>query len=402
MLPCQQKRSALIKEKHKLSLLFLCVFFIVNFGCGERSDPVASKFTDIKPAYTNIHLEVEDTLHFKLVEGAYNKIKSFNYFIADNGASCISFYDRLSESVVIYDFASQKPLKKIKLKKIIKGDKFYKTSVYVKNYDSLYITNFDKLYLLDSAGKIKRKITFNNVETMAFFETPLPVVTKGHSTIMGVHPFVSEKSLSDIKDWKVLCDFDLDKGSCDLRYSLPRVYRKGLYGRRFMQFSYCYNDKNNLVFSFPADPNIYETDLADYHVAYNGKSRFQNAPIEPVSKAALEKDEGGKEYALRDSYGPIYYDTNKKRYLRIAKQKLSPEEFASKTVQRKVSIIVFDQQFKIIGEFLCNNDYLLDTIFFTSDGGVYAQANVKDENALHFVRLAWKDDRSESLQLTKK
>jgi hypothetical protein len=189
---------------------------------------------------------------------------------------------------------------------------------------------------------------------------------------------------------------------CDLHYSLPVIYKKGLYGRRFLQYSYCYNDKNNFVFSFPADSNIYESNLTDYHISYPGKSRFQQGSIEPVSRKSLENDEGGKEYTFRDSYGPIYFDPYKKRYLRIAKQKVSKEAYVAKTTSRKSSIIVFDEHFKIIGEFICSDDYLLDTIFFTPDGGMYARINPKDESALHFVRLAWSGEPNESMPLTKK
>lgn len=397
----KQKQSRSIKGEMLIWLL-LCTYSMFIANCRDTSGPGASAFMSIKPSYSNIRLITQDTLQFRLDKDTYNDIKSFNYFITNNGAKYISFYDRRSESVTIYDFTSGTPVKKLQLKKIIKARQFYKTSVYVHNYDSIYVTNMDKLYLIDSSGKIHRNTTFNSMESIAFFKTPLPVIVKRNVTFMGVRPFVSEKSLSAIKDWKVLCAFDLEKDICSLHYSLPAVYRKGLYGRRFLEYSYCYNDKGNFVFSFPADSNIYETNLTDYHVAYAGKSKFQSGPIEPVGKQALEKDEGGKEYTMRDSYGPIYFDPYNKKYLRIAKQKVSKEALATKTTQRKTTIIVFDQQFKIIGEFEYNNDYLLDTIFFTTDGSMYARVNKKDENALHFVRLAWENEPNESSHLTKK
>lgn len=396
------KQSGFFKGEAILIWLMLSAYAVLNVSCKGRSETVEPEWEPLKPDYSCIRLVAKDTLHFHLEQDTYNKIKSFNYFISKNGTAHIAFYDRLSESVSIYDFATRKLIKKMSLEKIIKARRFYKTSVYVKNYDSMFITNLDKLYLLDSAGRIKFVNTFNSIESMAFYENPLPVIIKGNKTLMGVRPFVKEKSISAVREWRIIAAFDLEKDECDLHYSLPVVYRKGLYGRRFLEYSYCYNDRNNFVFSFPADSNIYETNLTDYHIAYSGRSKFQSGAIEPVSRKALENDEGGKEYTLRDSYGPIYFDPYMKRYLRIAKQKVSREAYAAKTGSRKTSIIVFDRHLKIIGEFICNNDFMPDTIFFTAEGSIYARINPKDESALHFVQLAWIGEPDEPMPITKK
>ena len=402
MHPIRQVQFIVKKMKSTIAGLLLCICVFLNSSCHDNTRIIASKFMAIKPIYSNIQLTPMDTLHFQLDEDAYNSIKSFNYFISKNGKQYISFYDRRSETVSIYDFNRQVLVKKLQLQDAIKTKRFYKTSVFIHDYDSIYVTNLDKLYLIDSSGKLKRNTTFNSMESIAYFETPLPIVIKENTTYMGVRPFVDEKSLSALREWKVLCAFDFEKDICNLYYPLPAVYRKGLYGKRFLDYSYCYNNKGNFVFSFPADSNIYETDLRSYHIAYNGKSKFQTGSIDPVSKQALENDEGGKEYTLRDSYGPIYFDPYNKRYLRIAKQKVSKEALASKTTQRKTTIIVFDQQFKIIGEFEFSNDYLLDTIFFTANGSMYVRVNKDDETALHFVQLHWENVPNESSHLTKK
>ena len=391
------------KGKCVLKWLIICSWSILLFNCRETSQPAASILIHITPTYGNIRLVSQpDTLHFRLGENTYNKIKSFNYFVHKD-RSFMSFYDHRTESVAIYDFHSLQPVKKIRLKKSLKDRRFYKTSVYTQNFDSIYVTNLDTLYLLDSSGRIKQNIPFlGDIEAMAFFETPVPVVKQNNIIYMGVRAFVKETSLSDIRAWKVLCGFNLESKTPKLHYQLPAVYRKGLYGRRFLEYSYCYNDKGHFVFSFSADTNIYETNLTDYHVGFYAKSRLQNSAIEPVSKKALENDEGGKEYTLRDSYGPIYYDPYKKRYLRIARQKVSKTVYESKNFQRTNSLIVLDEHFKIIGEFLFNNDFSLNTIFFTPNGDIYARVNEKDENALHFVRLAWSGEPDESIPLTQK
>lgn len=395
-----QNATTMFKRNRSFAWFVLCICFVLNYSCQDGTLPVESEFVDVKPAYSDIKLALKDTVNFALGKDTYNRVKSFNYFTAKNGKEYISFYDRRSESVVIYDFVTHFQVGKMPLSKVIKGRRLFKTSVYVHNFDSIYLTNYDKLYLMDTSGKVHRQYTFDNMESIGVYETSLPLVIKGKEVFMGFRPFVSEKSLAEIKRWRILGAFNLDRDECNHHYYLPAVYREGLYGRRFMDFSFCYNDKNNFVFSFPADSNVYETNLTDYHMSYAGNSKFQNGPIESVGKQALEKKEGNKEYRLRDSYGAIYFDPYKKRYLRIAKQAVGLDSLAS--ARRKTTVIVMDQHFRIIGEFETHNEFLLNTIFFTANGSMYAQVNNADENALHFVRLTWENDADESSNLTKK
>lgn len=371
-------------------------FYYCSCKEGSHPDYIASTYVYIKPEYGNIQLmPTNDTLHFNLPKNSYNEIKSFNYFIQDDSAY-ISFYDRRSESVSIYNWNSRKLINQINLRKTFNNKRFFKTSVYTTSFDSILVTNVGDLFLLDSSGSIKNKIPFvQKNEAMAYFEAPVPVITKQKQVFMGVRPFLKETSMPDIRNWKIVYGFDFKNKTAELRYQLPSVYRKGYYGWRFFEFSYCYNGNGRFVFSFPADSNIYETDFTDYHFEYYAKSKFQREPITPVSKETLENNMGVREYSLHDYYGPIYYDPGKKRYLRFMKQKVSKELYETKNYDRQLSAIVLNENFKIIGEFVFNKEYLYNTIFFTQDGGIYARVNSKDENALHLVRLTWNEDAKE-------
>lgn len=375
---------------------FLCLLsYIILFpSCRNASSFKPSIFKSIEPVYENIKLlPSKDSIHFPLTDEIKNNIKSFNYFTASDSALYISFYDHSSKSVAIYNLKDQKLKKIINLKTVIEPRYLYKPSVFVHNFDSIYVTNFERLFLIDSSGKKNKAINFNNRETVGYFDSPVPVVIRNNEVIMGARVDVDEKVLSDIKDWKVLCVFDFDRQRETSKYPLPPVYHKGLYGKKFMEYSYCYNDKDHFVFSFPADTNIYETDLGDYHMAYYAKSRQQIDPIDTMNSESLDKKKlVAKEYALRDSYGIIYYDPYKKRYLRIARHKISKEAYEDKTGSQTYSIIVFNEDFKIIGEFPYTEGYYLNSVIFTQSDGIYAWAKSSDECTIHFVRLAWSDD----------
>jgi hypothetical protein len=382
------------------AIIFICLLLI---NCQGKQVPSATIVEHMLPTYYKIELITKlDTLNISLNQSLYNEIKSFNYF-THNYTPFLSFYDQKSESVALYNFKSMQLVKVIPIKKALKKKNLFHASVYTFNFDSIFVAEYADLYRIDSGNNIKEKNHFiGEKQSMAYFATPLPVVVHDGQVYMGVRSWVNENRLKDIRRWKLLYAFDLQNKKQELHYQLSDIYRKGLYGKRFMEYNYCFNDKGRFVFNFPADTNIYETDLNDYHVGYYAKSRYQQGNIEPVSKEALERDEGRKEYTLRDYYGPIYFDPYKKRYLRFVKQKVSKEAYESKSYDRKISVIVLNENFQIIGEFPFKKDYDYETLFFTPDGGIYARVNPKDENALHFVRLAWSDAPPDTNHLTQK
>lgn len=395
------------KTKHLSFYASMLLFFfsILNLNCREgypgiAANTTASIYSFIQPEYNDIKLmPAGDSLYFPLSETTYNEIKSFNYFEDDN-LPFISFYDQRSQSICIYDFSSQQRVEKIRLKKYLLDQAFYKTSVYVKNFDSIYITNQGTLYLIDSSGNIKTDIDFSRSgKPRAYFENSSPVVFKNNTMYMCVRPSLDERSTSDVREWRVLYEFGIEMKKKKLYYSLPKVYLDNLYNDHFFSYSYCINDRGNFVFSFPADTNIYETDLIGLHRSYYGKSRLQREHIQSVSEESFEKDEGFKEYSLRDTYDAIYYDSFRKRYLRVARQKISESDY-EKGLRKKQSLIIFNNDFQIIGESEISGDFLPGSIFFTGDGKIYARTKVNDENALHFVRLTyWDENQNEQSKL---
>jgi hypothetical protein len=378
-----------------IKCLFLSCLVLVQFQCRERSAAfIASTPVIIRPQYSSVQLlPQKDTLRFPLSENTYNQIRSFNYF-TDKGHSYLSFYERRSQTILIYDFATSKRVKKIVLKKCFGDKQLVKVSSYVKSFDSIFVTNQMTFYLMDSSGTIKKSIDFFNSESaMATIQSSTPLIFRDGKIYTGVQPFINEKSLPEIRKWKTLYAFDFNDESRQLFYPVPRIYRDNIYGDRFFDYSYCYNDKGNFVFSFPADSSLYETDLLNYHRAYYGKSIFQKEPITPVSLAVMRDDNDEfKQFLFRDSYSTIYFDPYRKRYLRLVRHRILEADYDPRNTSKKQSVIVFDQNFRIIGECRLNGDFVFSTLFFTPDGSIYARINRDDEYALNFVRLEYQEE----------
>lgn len=382
----------------RLGLFPFCIFLIFT-GCQQSSAIIESTYKHFEPTYRNIQLIPQgDSLHFPLEENSYNYIGSFNYF-THKGKPFIAFYDRDAQSLNTYDFMSRQLVHKIPLKKWLVGEKMKKASTFVFNFDSIVVITDNKLFLLDSSSVIKKNIElFEPMEERAYCDNETPALLKGGVLYTGVKASLNDASIKAQRRWKVLCSFNLLNDTKELYYQLSPIYRKNLYGYPFLEYSYCVNDRGNFVFSFPADTNIYETNLADVHNAYYAKSQFQMGTITSVPIKLIENKESFKQYSFRDSYGTIYYDPYKKRYMRLAKQKINEADFLAKKRERKRSIIIFDEQFKIIGESLLDNKFEFKFIFFTPNG-IYARVKFSDEQALHFVRLDYVEGKDGQIQI---
>lgn len=380
----------------------ILIFLVV--GCQTENPVMPARYTYIKPRYDQVKMiTTYDTISFPLDDKSYNAIKSFNVF-SNRGKEFISFYDERSKHVMIYDFETRVLEKKINLKKILSESSLYKTTAYTRNFDTIFLANYKKLYLADSSCKIKKSIEYidgpSNIWAQ-FENTNQPALINGQF-YASVRPYVDPASISALEKWKVLYQFDLEKKQRTLSYHLPEIYRKNLYGYHFLDYSYCYNNRGNFVFSFPADPNVYETNLSDLNHSYLAKSQHQAAEITPATKEIIkDQDKTYKYYMTKDSYGAIYFDPAHQRYLRVAKSKITEKDFEAKNRNRKNSFVIFNDQLAIIGEAPIPDGISYKEIFFTRMGKMYARINTSNEYAIQFVQLKYNDSTYQATPLAK-
>jgi hypothetical protein len=379
----------------KSNYIILLIFVAFVVCCKQEPETVKSKYKYLEPEYGKVSLQRTDSvLDYHLNDTSYNDIESMNVF-ADDGVEYISFFDRRSEALLIYRTSSSGMIARIPLRRFIKKEKLYKTTVYLKNFDSILITNKTRLHLYDSSGHLKHSIPFlvEPKNAKASLDNASPPIIVGEKIFTGVRPSIFDEKLKAYKNWKVLYGFTFRNDSATLEYNLPDIYSKHLYGYQYLHSYYCYNKNMRFIFSFAADSNIYETNLKNYHIAYLAKSSFQEEPPKWKQEGG-DKDEGAKNYLTHQAYGPVFYDPFRNRYLRVAKKKISEADYATKNRSREQTIIIFDDKFRIIGESPIDKEINLNTLFFTNDGSLYARINWRDEYALHFVRLEYAEGKN--------
>lgn len=391
-------------SKIVIGIVIFLVLIMSIIACQECGLPEIASMRYQTPKYKGVILMFgSDTLHFPLNDTTYNDIKSLNSF-NDDGKDYLSIYDKRSGSVNIFNLTSQKLVKRLLLERYLPDKRLYKTTVYCRNLDSIFISNDQrKLYILNSSGRVMDAAKFSDkhFKSVARLENSNPVIIKDSLVVVGIRPSATINALKKAREWRIMYLFNLAENKQGVVYQLPVRYLNNVYDYHLIDYSYCFNNNGRFVFSFPADTNLYETDLSNLHIAHFAKSQWQQSDITPVPEKDKRSDPGSKKYLKRDVYGAVYFDPFHKRYLRSFKKKLSESAYAAKNYERKSTVLIFNERLQIIGESDWPDGVSFSTLFFTSDGRMYARVNKKDENALHFVRVIYKEKDKASYELAR-
>lgn len=373
----------------------------VYFGCKER---IKNEYYDqiLMPSISYCGITIGDTVVIPIDQDLSAVNLRLNSSNKINESTYLSFSDAVRPLVVILDFETRKIESKILFNQnghnnIGKGE----VSAFVKSKDSIFVTCDYRLFITDKQGSINSEINllsayYQNpnptITAIPYFTPGMPPVFKSNKFFMAAFPDLSSANFEDLKKWPAIYSINLNKNSYQLKHHLSPIYWRKLYGGMFAISYYCFNE--SFLFSFPADKYIYKTNLADTVIGFSGKSKFLPDEISAATKMEISNAEKAtKFYLSRDSYGPIYHDPYRNRYLRVAERALSNEQIIKKQWQKEKSLIIFDEHLQIIGETTIDKNVNLKTIFFTSEG-IFARLDSKNEDNLYFVHLQYNDQRS--------
>jgi hypothetical protein len=138
-----------------------------------------------------------------------------------------------------------------------------------------------------------------------------------------------------------------------------------------------------------------------YNNRYYGKSSLLEGDIIPTSKSEMNNfSERKKDYLMSDTYGEIYFDKSKKRYLRVALRKIS-ESDCKKHKSKPQSVIIFNKDLGIIGETSVPENVELGRLFWAENGGMYTQLTKHTNNLIQFIRLEY-DEKPDKQDMGRK
>jgi hypothetical protein len=388
--------SSIAKRKY-LFLIALLIIIVSWLAFPFTTSIKPEKYTYIKsqPDYEKVHLTIlKDSISIPVDSLSLPNLTTFGFLETAN-TRYVSFFNNYTLTYDICNLDNNKYIKPVKfIQHLPAGIDVRKIKCYFKNFDSIYIAYLLTIYRIDTSGALIEKMTLSQkpFTTLPDFSNYNPVILRNKNVLIDGNAYLSSKNFGDLSKRPALLNIDFKENKTSLLYSYPPLYHQNIYGTLFLSKYYCMNNSNSILFSFPADPNLYQTTLDNSSIVYNGQSKFLSKAIKPVAKDDLNTGEDlNKTFLFRDSYGPIYYDKYTNRYLRVCEQKISNEDWVMKKFSKRKSLLVFDGKFTIIGETLLPANIDPYVLFITSNGILIKAANSKNQAALNFVRIAYSD-----------
>lgn len=264
----------------------------------------------------------------------------------------------------------------------------------------LFQNNMSQITLLDDEGKVLRKYPIKSPETPFIpFLPSSDFYTLGFmkDSVLYVAPLVAKPNMTK-EDWRttsLLFGLDLRTGDVDfVPLYYPSVFNHDVKNIAMgAEFSYDFNDcKNRLVCSFINYDSLMVCDDLCSVKWYDGKSRYLKEKRPKLIEAsggiqaiAEAKEEGFYYHVMYDKYRDVYY-----RFVEHPCELGENEGYMDDPKAREFSVIIFDKDFRIIGETkFPGNKYFIRMSFVGRDGLYISENNLAnpdfDEDKLVFA-----------------
>lgn len=218
----------------------------------------------------------------------------------------------------------------------------------------------------------------------------IPHMLAGNMGIMRADTlYVPAVTLADYADPNAFSEFHSSQWfhfgakQSDFVYKYPSTYREKNFNHLSTQIFRTLNDQGNFVYSFQADPNLYETNLHGQDIAHKASSLHLPDPEPiPTRHENTVPSDMTKYAALSSSFKHVLYDKYRKVYYRVLE---GPGKVTASLrtahYDSKISIIILDQDFQVIGETeLPFQKYTYRNIFVSRAGLCISKGHPMREN----------------------
>ena len=383
-------------RKQHLLLTLLSAYSIILFSCQNLPKESTATY--------DIDLVETKKITLPVDENTYYMSRSIFQFEED-GREFLHFQntEKRQYEIVIYDIDSSKIEKRIPMHKegpngvpVVMASK----PIAGSNHTLLFQSNAGRITSFDQAGKVVRNYSIKSPEGrfMAFLPCSYfftsPYIK---DSVLFVAPKIGKPNMKK-EDWPQTPMFfmlDLKTGDIDFApINYPSIFKKDV--KRLADggsFSYDFNsEESRLVCSFVDYDSLMVVD-SDYVVKwFNGKSRY----IEIKEPRLIEvgegldgiikmSEQGHYFHVMYDKYRDVYY-----RFAEMPYELKSNESPLDDPQRREFSVIIFDKDFRIIGETkFPGNKYYIRMSFVGRDGLYISENNLAnpefDEDKLVFA-----------------
>ena len=381
------------------------LYFLCLFSCQSKQE-------NIHPVYRTELKEVKK-ITLPVDENTYYLSKSIFHF-EDKGKEYLSFGNQTKRQyateIIIYDLNSQDIYKRFPL--LREGPNAIPAAYGAVPLGSpdvfiYYQNNMRKITLSDGDGQVIRRYQIVSPDGKpVYIPEGLSYAHYPSFMIDSVIYFAQRSGKPSVmrNEWKTIPMFammNLKDGKIS-RSSLcfPSIFDMDVKdittGNEFV-YDYNYKDKR-LVCAFIEFDSLLVTDDMKNVRWYNGKSRYLKK-MRPILKEGVDGFMGIKEAVEAASYSHIMYDKYRDIYYRFAEMpcELGANEYVYNDAKaREFSVIIFDKDFRIIGETkFPGNKYFYKMSFIGRDGLYISENNEAnpefDENKLVFACFGLQD-----------
>jgi hypothetical protein len=329
-------------------ILCLCLSI---FACSKNN----SELVDI--------LRKTATIQFPL-DSLTNITPYFSQIYEDKGQEYLYYANKEAYTIQIYNIASKKLEKTIKLNRSGPNQISSYRGFVIKNADSLYIVGSSAytLYLINNKADVLRKYTWASDDIIANSELSDIGIMQVHGNSYGIikndtlfvlaAPDLNPHKANFYTKGNVGQWINLKTGKVGFVLNFPKIYCQKNYSYLFGHYYLTSNEKQELVYSFSGSDSLNISKIGSWSffntmlAKSNDISTIESLPA-PLGGVTSE-EQFYKYMQTKPQYAGIWYDKYRKIYYRVALQK--DDTIKNAWSAQPFSIIVLDNNFKKVGE----------------------------------------------------
>lgn len=381
-----QKRNSFMR------ISFGLLLFILSFASCSKSEKSSSIETK---NYSNVSLSVIDNLSFALDSVTSSFGRQIQYY-EDDTVAMLAFQNEMNNEIIFFNFENRKQIKKITFKK--EGPKSIGkiAGFHMINPDSIIVVSnrINQIYYFNFNGDLINQLEIRpktgQRDLFPLINPVLPFLTDENELVIPLRPDGLWGQIKDFNSEPVAAFVNSETGGFKTsEVTFPEDYYKNGFSQPI--FSRI-KSTEGYVYSFYNDHNLFKTTDHQSFEEIPAKSEF-------VDKLYGMKtpNPSMEEYLTWLSESPAYlgllYDPYRELIYRFVKLKYSVEgsDDLHKTNRYpgKLSIMIFDENLKLIGEKKLKKDtYYWKNSFVTRDG-LYLNTNNPHNKAFTSERLSF-------------
>lgn len=368
------------KMKSILNLVLMsCVIFFTSCSLKNNFELLESKTNNnsikLKKKQINIPTDSIGMQYYRMISTYYDG--TVWYYIGFHG---------IINALDLYNISDRKFVKRIELEEEGPGSIKYLNSIFIHNLDSIFIEEESSLVIIDTTGKIRRRINLreeeifnNNKIPYGVFTSTLNFSIKYSSKNNTVWLYYAPRELEYFSNKYLITPF---LGEISLANVTPKItllplkyssyYFEGKdvgFGSMFQPNVTSYNDL--IVYNFPIESNIYTYNVnTDETNEFGAQSGFTKNLAEPYS----ENPDQNLHLVNNPVFFKTIYDPFKKLYYRIhwgnCETMKNSTEFNTLS-DKPLYLMVFDKEFNFLKEIELENFKYLPFGYFLTDEGLF-------------------------------